>query len=400
MHASIDRRSLLRAAGSLGALSLLGAPARAARDDDAPARTLVLLQLAGGNDGLSTVVPYSDDGYQRARTTTRIPTGEVLRLDDYRGLHPALQNLRAAWGRGELAVIEGVGYPQPNRSHFKSFEIWHTAKLEGRAAGEGWIGRACGVRHGRERAANRVVHLGAQAPWSVRSTAHPPACFSVPAGYRWLGGGSAVAGLGSEPAEGAGSSPLDAIRARVRDAERSSLDVRRAAQRYRTPIEYPADNALAERLRVAAALIEGGIGVEVISVELDGFDTHNAQRGRHDALMATLDAALGPFLDDLSRSAAGRQTVVAAFSEFGRRVAENGSQGTDHGQAGPLFVMGEAVRGGLYGEHPALDALVEGDLAHAVDFRSVYATLLRDVMRVDAERVLDAAYPTLPLFEA
>jgi len=399
---ALDRRGLLRAAGALGGLSLLGRQAFASSGATESTRTLVLLQLAGGNDGLSTVVPFGDDAYGRARQEARIGADEVLRLDDYRGLHPSLLRLRQAFGRGELAIVEGVGYPQPNRSHFKSFEIWHTADHAGRAAGEGWIGRACALRHGQQSDPNRVVHVGSTAPWSVRSSAHPPACFSLPAGYRWVGSGGAapeVATPESEPERG-GPSPLDAIRARMHDAERSSLAVRQAVQRYRTPIEYPENNRLAEQLHVAAALIDSGVGVEVISLELSGFDTHDGQRPRHDVLMQTLDGAVGAFLEDLARSQAGRETVLVAFSEFGRRVDENGSAGTDHGKAGPLFVAGAGVRGGLYGAHPALDELDQGDLAWNVDFRRVYATLLRDCFGVDPRAVLGADFATLPLFSS
>jgi uncharacterized protein (DUF1501 family) len=222
----------------------------------------------------------------------------------------------------------------------------------------------------------------------------------LPAGYRWVGSGGAAPEVStpeSEPERGT-PSPLDAIRARMHDAERSSLAVRQAVQRYRTPIEYPENNRLAEQLRVAAALIDGGVGVEVVSLELSGFDTHDGQRPRHDGLMQTLDGAVGAFLEDLARSQAGRETVLVAFSEFGRRVVENGSAGTDHGKAGPLFVAGAGVRGGLYGAHPALDELDQGDLDWNVDFRRVYATLLRDCFGVDPRAVLGADFATLPLF--
>ena len=196
----IDRRSLLRS--GFGTIGLgLFAPSVSARalfatrrDERMPGeRNLVLLQLAGGNDGLSTVVPYADDGYHEARRTIRIAPDEVLRLDDYRGLHPGLARLQALYGEGRLGLVEGDGYPQPNRSHFKSFEVWHTADVRGRAAGEGWVGRLCQAAFGDDVSANRVVHVGGAVPYSLHSARHPAVSFTIPRAYRWIDSGDALA---------------------------------------------------------------------------------------------------------------------------------------------------------------------------------------------------------------
>ncbi|MFM7298726.1 MAG: DUF1501 domain-containing protein, partial [Planctomycetota bacterium] len=193
----------------------------------------------------------------------------------------------------------------------------------------------------------------------------------------------------------AGESSLDFLRRVLADGQSSSEQVRRAVAAYRTPIEYPTSDALAQSLADVAALVTGGIGSRVISVEMGGFDTHTDERTRHDQLMRTLDAALGPFLDDLGRSAAGRDTLVLMFSEFGRRVAENGARGTDHGVAGPMFAFGHGLKGGLYGKHPSLEKLDDGDLVHTTDFRSVYATAIQRCFGVKPEKVLSAKYPLL-----
>lgn len=418
MHAHLDRRrALLAGLSTLGAFSLapraLGAPSlfasrplpvRGAR------RTLVVLQLAGGNDGLSTVVPYGDDAYYKARKQTSIPADEVLKLDDYRGLDPRLVRLRAQYDAGHLAIVEGAGYPDPIRSHFKSFDVWHTADARGRGVPEGWLGRLARAAFEGETNPNLCVHVGGAVPYSLTSQSHPPVAFATPTGYRWAGteaeraafdaaARQATYGNEMEPERERESDPdsnLEFLRGVLSDGQSSSEAVRRAAAAYRTDVEYP-DDALGATLRDLAALIEGDVGSRILSAELGGFDTHTGVVGRHATLMRTLDAALGAFLEDLERSEAGRDTVVLVFSEFGRRVKENGSGGNDHGTAGPVFVAGPAVKGGLYGAHPSLTDLDEGDLKFTTDFRRVYATLIDGWFGVKHQRVLGKHYKPLPL---
>ncbi|HUR28295.1 MAG TPA: DUF1501 domain-containing protein [Planctomycetota bacterium] len=410
-----DRRQILRGAGALAGLSLISARAQGAVKLSASPvfasevpRTLVLLQFAGGNDGLSTVVPFADDGYNAARRATRIAEKDVLRLDDYRGFHPELKRMHAAWQAGKLAVIEGAGYANPIRSHFKSYEIWHTADERGRAAGEGWIGRLVNAAWPDDRDPNLVVHIGKNVPYSVYSLTHPAASFATPTGYKWAGDESERAALekggeicehGEKADEKEPANNLEYLRKVLRDGQASSEAIRRAAVRYRTKTEYAGDE-LAQALRDVAALSVGQVGSRVFSLELSGFDTHSDQKNRHDALMRRLDASLPTFLADIAGTEAGKSTLVVAFSEFGRRVKENGSGGTDHGVAGPMFVAGEAVKGGLYGKHPSLTKLDDGDLVHTTDFRSVYATVIEKWFGVDASRVLRAKYPVLPLLKA
>jgi uncharacterized protein (DUF1501 family) len=411
--ADLDRRQLLRGGFAATATAWLASRAHAAVRlsaspvfaSSAAPRTLLLVQLTGGNDGLSTVVPYADDRYGAARRESRIDAKEVLRIDDYRGFHPALKELRGLLDARKLAIVEGAGYPDPIRSHFKSYEIWHTASARGRAAGEGWIGRLCSAAWSENRDPNLVVHIGASVPYSLYSQTHPAASFATPTGYRWAGDAKEKAAYEKSaevcehepaPEEKDSGRSLDYLRRVLRDGQASSEEIRRAAARYRTATQYP-DDVFAEALHDVAALATGQVGSRVFSVELGGFDTHSDQRNRHDALMRRLDAGVATFMKDLEGTETGRNLLVVVYSEFGRRVRENGSRGTDHGVAGPMFVLGHAVRGGLCGKHPSLGDLDDGDLKHTVDFRSVYATVIEKWFELPHERVLGAKYPLLPL---
>ena len=412
---TLHRRGFLTGGISfLGGLALTPSAARAARralDSQDDGRRLVLLQLSGGNDGLSTVVPFEDDAYARARETTRMGAKDVLRIAENRGLHGALGRLKAEWDEGRVAIVEGVGYERMIRSHFRALEVWHTGQRAGRNSGEGWVGRLAQSAWKDQDHPELVVHLGRNAPYSVYSTTHPAVALESPTGYQWFGsepeaevyrmaGGALQEEARGRPpaARHAGrDSALAKLRGVLDDARDSSLRIRRAAASYRPLAEYPR-NLLGATLRDVAALTHAGMGTRVYSVALGGFDTHAAQRGSHDSLMRILDGALGAFLEDLSYSAEGRETVVLVFSEFGRRVQENASRGTDHGKAGPMFLFGSKVAGGLYGAHPSLEELESGDLGHTTDFRSVYGALIEDWFGIPHERVLGVRYPRLELF--
>jgi uncharacterized protein (DUF1501 family) len=413
---SIDRRELLVGGlGCLGALALTNSaqarirvftPARGDSGETEP-RTLVLLQLSGGNDALSMVVPWADDGYNKARSAIRIGEGEALKLDDYRGLHPELKQLRALYDKGQMGIVEGCSYPTPNRSHFKSMEIWQTANLQGRMSGDGWIGRLCDAAFPTGAAPELIVHIGGAAPYSVFSRTHPAVVFQTPYSYKWVASDAddkelyrEAGGKDDMGGESKGQKRvLEHLRGVLNDANESSLRIRRAAADYEPRVKYPTDE-FGEMLKVAAALIEARVGTRVISVELGGFDTHNNQRPAHDACMKRLDAGLGAFLNDIAGSAAGGEVVVVCFSEFGRRVKENGSRGTDHGVAAPMLVFGQKVKGGLYGKHPSLTDLDDGDLKMTTDFRSVYGTVIEKWFKAEQEKVLDAKYPVFEFLSA
>jgi len=407
----LHRRSLLTGGAALASWALSSArpaPGKGWLEDEGEddGRNLVLVQLTGGNDGLNTVVPYADDVYYRERPSTAVAENKVLKLDDYRGLHPDLKRLRALFDDEKVAIVEGVGYPNQGRSHFKSLEIWHTAHPRGRVVSDGWIGRMCQAAWPAVDNSELVVHVGSGAPFSVHSESHPPVMIASPTSYRWFGDSSkaaawrkAGAGDGAErPANGDTSrrAVLSRLRRVLDVADTSSVRVRRAASEYEPTATYP-KQTFAANLRDIAAFIHGGLGTRVFSCELTGFDTHAKQATQHNGLMRTLDEGLGAFMEDLSGSSLGRDTLVVVFSEFGRRVAENESAGHDHGHAGPVLVLGQAVKGGLHGRHPSMEELDQGDLTFTTDFRSVYASVIEDWFGLDSEPMLFGRYPKLAL---
>ncbi len=419
----IDRRALLTAGLGLGGFALLAGRSEArirvsgpigGSDTQRGGRVLVLVQLTGGNDGLSMVVPYGDDGYGRARTSIRIPDDAVLKIDEYRGLNPELKGLKRHYDAGRVAIVEGCGYPDPIRSHFKSYEIWHTASTRGRSVGEGWVGKLADVAWDKDETPELVVHVGGTAPYSVYSLSHPPVIFQTPQSYRWVSPETEDLAAYRKAAEEdsqrldekrkqkskakqtGSEAAIDRLRGVLADANDSSTRIRRAAVAYQPGAQYPADE-LGESLRVVASILDAHIGSRVVSVELAGFDSHNNQRGQHDGRMRILDGALSAFLDDLKGRSIEDDVMVVVFSEFGRRVKENGSRGTDHGTAGPMLVLGSKVKGGLYGKHPSMTDLDEGDLKFTTDFRSVYATAIQSWLGADSTKVLGAKYPLLPL---
>ena len=394
------RRDLLaRGVGLASAVAL--APGALGRGR-APGRSLVLLQLSGGNDALSTVVPYADDVYRSSRRATRHDADSLLRLDDTRALHGELMNLLARWERGQVAIVEGIGYPSMRRSHFAALDVWHAADERGRAVGEGWIGRLAAAAWADEDRTDLVVHIGGEAPYSLYSTRFPAVALTSPTSYRWFGSTPEAlpeAEGGHEPdREGSGrDAVLARLRGRLVDARESSRAVRTAALAHRSRVDYPRDE-LGAVLHDVAALIHGGLGARVYSVAVSGFDTHAGQRGTHDGLMRTLDSGLGAFLADLDDCEAGREAVVLVFSEFGRRVAENSSGGTDHGKAGVAFAIGRGVRGGFFGAPPSLAELDSGDLAPTTDFRSLYAAVVESWFGADPTRVIEGSHVPLAVF--
>jgi uncharacterized protein (DUF1501 family) len=364
-----------------------------------PDRVLVLLQMSGGNDGLSMVVPFGMDTYHKVRRASRIPTESVLKLDALVGLNPSLKALMPIWESGRLAVIQGAGYPSPNRSHFESMDIWHAADTRGRDAGEGWVGRWADAVPDETFDANTVVHVGGDKPWSLHARRHAAVAFTRADLFKWHGTADEQAAFErvaeTTGRDGGRDDAIERIRRAIRDAQTSSSAIRNAAAAYKPKAKY-GNSALSRQLATIAALVHGGVRGRVYSVTFGGFDTHTGQRARHDALMADLGDSLAAFLSDLREQGHDKRVVVMTFSEFGRRIEENASGGTDHGTAGPMFVVGTPVVGGLYGTHPSLDDTDRGDLKFNVDFRRVYATLIDRWIGGDARRILDGEFAPLP----
>ncbi len=398
---TVTRRSVLVGLGGAASLGLVpGAATRLLAAEERPRTILVVLEMAGGNDGLSTVVPHGDDEYYRLRRTTALKPGEVLPVGDGLGLHPRLVPLHRLWREGDLGIVLGVGYPQPNRSHFKSMDIWQAADPAGRRVGTGWLGRA--LDHGGDAldaGPEGAVNVGEELPFALAARTNQAISFRRAEAYRWIGREKEQAAFEALNAATAGDHVLPWLHRKGADALASSVRVRRAVGRYRPGAEYPRRGTLGRDLSLVAALIAGGLPTRIYTVKTGGFDTHTGQRARHDRLMEDLGAASAAFFDDLKAHGAADRVALVTFSEFGRRPKENGSGGTDHGTAGPCFVLGPGVTGGLYGRQPSLDHLDgNGDLVFTTDFRSLYATVLDRWLGVDPSPVLGKRYPTLGLF--
>jgi uncharacterized protein (DUF1501 family) len=409
----LTRRRFLRA--SLAAAPLVAlAPtvplfvARAARAGEkaAPGRILVVVELVGGNDGINTVVPFADPGYAKHRRSLRLPREQLVRLDDQVGLHPALKPLARAWEDGQLAIIQGVSYPNPSRSHFVSREVWHTGRRDaGRGQGVGWLGR--GLDGASDRLAPAVyVGDGTVVPVALRgrlrscvSVGRPEECRLAAELPR--GGPAAL----SPPGEPRGDDLLAYARRAALDAA-STADLLADPKLVSGGPPYPA-TSLGRHLQVVAQAIKAGLRASTYYLTQGGgdigegsYDTHAAQLPTQAALLAELAEGWTALLDDLRASRLEERVALLAFSEFGRRVEENASGGTDHGTAGPLLLAGGRVRGGLIGATPRLLDLEDGDLKGSVDFRRVYATVLEGWLGVSAEAALGGTFAPLPVFRS
>ena len=405
----VTRRRFLLASGVTGAAALAGgsaalglhellakAPESGAAADDPK---LVLVTLYGGNDGLNTVIPYADPAYHRSRPELAYTPEAVLRLDDSLGLNPKMTGLKRLWDAKRLAIVRGVQYPKPNRSHFRSMDIWQSASPTGPVS-TGWIGRWL---DGTNAPVETAVSFEPVLPPLLVGRTRVGACVS----YRgltlptWINA-NVVSALGrTQPGE-----PAFQARAAAAYTDLISMakEVREAGRVTESPDDGSADTAatgtggvgaLAAQLALVARCVTAGVPTKVYSVSLGGFDTHATERAGQENVLSQLDAALTSFVTKMQRTPAGRRVTVVAYSEFGRRVRANGSEGTDHGTAGPLFVLGPAVAGGFYGEQPSLTDLDDGDLKATTDFRDVFGTVLASVLGADPARYLDGYQPNL-----
>lgn len=386
---------------------------------------LVVLQMAGGNDGLNTVVPFANDFYHKARPRIGIKGENVLKLNDDIGLHPALTGFKSLFDAGQLGLVQGVGYPNPNRSHFRSTDIWMTASDADRYEKHGWIGRYFDANcAGADPTVG--VAVGRQMPLAFVSTGLKGVAVDNPANYRFSGSTPVMQGekdttqesyrklnmmeeAGADENSGdtvsslAGAtthtgSPLDFIERTALDAQVSSDQIRAIASKVENKATYPASQ-LASSLKLVAKLVGGGLPTRVYYVSQGGYDTHTNQPGAQERLLKDLGDSLKAFTDDLKAQGNMERVLVMTFSEFGRRVSENASQGTDHGAASSMFVIGNRVKAGLLGEYPSLAPgdLFQGDLKYKVDFRSVYASVLEQWLKTKSEPVLGRKFARLEI---
>lgn len=400
--------STLVALGSASVPTFLGRSALAARSAPSGDRVLVVVQLIGGNDGLNTVVPHGYDGYARNRRALRLPAGSIHKINGEIGLHPALGAMAKLLQDGRLAVVQGVGYPNPDRSHFRSMEIWESARLEQGAIETGWLGRAIDGMPAKAGDDSRALHVGTRTlPVALRSKRIDVPSLDSLEQYR-------LRLVGSESDRRAGRDALDQIarldRAGSEDdpllgfLRRSTLTAYDSSRRLEQVTQATAKDAkypnygLARRLDLMAQIIKAGFGTRIFYTALDGFDTHANQLGTHAALLNELSDSIAAFHADLAKAGQADRVALLTFSEFGRRVRENASQGTDHGAAAPLFVVGPVRQPGLVGAHPDLDALDDGDLRFHTDFRRVYAAMLESWLGCPSEPIVGTGFPPLDLF--
>ncbi|HWB09799.1 MAG TPA: DUF1501 domain-containing protein [Pirellulales bacterium] len=396
----LKRSSLLALAPTVpGFLAHLARAVEAKADD----RVLVVVQLDGGNDGINTVVPYRDEGYSKHRERLRLPAERLCKLDAAVALHPSMQAMSDLFQKQRLAIVQGVGYPNPNRSHDVSMAVWHTARLDREEhQGHGWLGRALDQLPQQPGVPGAMLVGAGALPAAVLSRRSVAGSFSrldelavqnVPARTS-----SVVTASRRRTAVASADHSADDLEAFVR---RAALDtyttadaLAAAAARERGKATYPA-NQLGEQLGMVARLIEADLPTRVYYLVHSGYDTHAAQADTHARLLNELSGALAAFVNDLTEAKLIERVLVMTFSEFGRRVAENASAGTDHGTAGPMFLTGGLVRGGLFGGTPRLLDLEDGDLKMSVDFRRVYATILRDWLDVRPDAVLAGEFESL-----
>lgn len=383
---------------------------------------LVVLQMAGGNDGLNTLVPFDDDSYYKARPSIGKKERDLIKLKDGLGLNASMPFLGSMFKEGNLGVVQGVGYPNPNRSHFVSTSIWETADSSNRS-NTGWLGRYFdSVCEGIDPTVG--ISFNKSTPESFGAIRNPGVSLSSPELYRWIhrggnddqaqeffselnqpgmAGNSPVDGGSIEmPAGGkigsiAGESNLDFLERVALDAQVSSKEILEVAAKHTPNVPYDG-TPIARNLNLVSRMIAGGMATRVYYVSHGGFDTHTGQVNSHDRLLGQLDSALKSFFQDLKQQGNDKRVMLMSFSEFGRRVSENASGGTDHGKASCMFIAGGGVKGGLHGTYPSLTELSEGDLAHTVDFRSVYADVLGNWLKATGvERILQGKYEGLGL---
>ena len=398
------RRELLRlGVGSLG-LGLIGAagapalyspPAEAAAPKTSD-RILVVVELSGANDGLNTVVPYGDDAYYRARPKLGLRPERLIRLNDHVGLHPSMAGFGKLYKDGELAIVQGVGYDQPSFSHFTSMAYWHTA-APNHGEPYGWLGRLADALDP-EASPYYLVNLQDGQSLAVRSRNHVPLVFDDPQKFDRTGSFEELDALRGLVSNTPNNSAQKFMADVARTAQIAEKRVREACANYRTPVEYGLYRFGLERV---AALIAGGFSTRIYYVTYpnNAFDTHVYQADTHARLWNYTSDHISGFLADMKRIGRGNDVAMMVFSEFGRRVGENANGGTDHGTAGPVFVAGAGVKGGLYGQQPDLLALDDGNLRQTMDFRRVYASMVREWMGLDDVRpVLTDAFTGLGLY--
>jgi uncharacterized protein (DUF1501 family) len=401
------RYTLLACGTSVPAFLARSATALAAEPADTRGRVLVVVQLDGGNDGLNTVVPYADPDYRKYRPRLQLAAERLHKIDDRIALHPDLGGLAKVLQNQQLAIVQSVGYPNPNRSHFESMAIWQSARLKPAGDTPGWLARYLDGRPAAGGDAPALHISSTLLPQALAgSQRHVPSLASLEQFRRRLGlpegDGAreqrvALDQVGS-PERGEPGSLLQFI-------ERSNLITYASSARLEGVLKgqaaatgYSDFYGLAQRLKLIAQLIKAGLTTSLYYTQIGNFDTHANQLGTHASLLREVGESLRAFLEDLNKAGEAKRVLVLVFSEFGRRLAENASAGTDHGTAAPVFLLGPGVRAGVHGPYPNLQDLdAGGDPKHALDFRQVYATVLDQWLGCSSATVLGEQFEPLPV---
>ena len=362
-------------------------------------KSLVVVQLSGGNDCLNTVVPYNDGQYFDFRSTVRIEHDSVLPLNDEIGFNPDMTQIKRLWDEGKVAVIQGIGYPNPNRSHFRSMDIWHTAEPE-KIGTEGWLGRAIKEIDPAGENVLTGVNFGRGLPRALGMRGVPVASVGNLETYGLfpdmederrrkyaLDAFSKMYGR-----QNGGDAVMEFLGQTGTDALKGADILRTAPEKYESSVEYAA-NPMADSLKSVAQVMFADLGPRIFYTQRGSFDTHSGELATHSKLWHEISGAIGDFYDDLKEHDKENDTVILVFSEFGRRIKDNGS-GTDHGSGGVAFVIGGDVNGGLYGEYPSIkeEEHLEGDLHFNNDFRSTYSTILERTLDLEAAPIVNGQF--------
>jgi uncharacterized protein (DUF1501 family) len=409
------RRDFLKtslASGSLVACGLtvpnfLGLTAAAAPKADKPGAKdtiLVVVELTGGNDGLNTVIPFKDPEYAKLRPTLRLPAGQVKKLTDQIALHPQMGGLADLLQQEALCVVQGVGYPNPSQSHFRSMDIWQAGSTA-KELTDGWLGRALSglpptpsfhLAGGNQSAPLALTGAPARVP-SIASLAD----FQLKVAAASKADKKSQTKIIEDVAKPNPAKPdlLNFVKRTAVNTYASSKRLENIGKNYTPKATYP-NSALANHLKLAAQLIDANLGARIFYVSIDNFDTHASQAQTHANLLAQLSAAMTAFYKDMAARGHKDRILMMTFSEFGRRARENGSKGTDHGSAAPMLLVGGKVKAGVIGAHPDLTKLVAGNLKHHTDFRQVYAAILDKWLGVPSKTVLGKEFKPVEIFKS
>jgi uncharacterized protein (DUF1501 family) len=383
----LNRREFLKSSSLLAlasAVPLFVTRTGRAAEPDKDGHVLVVVQLDGGNDALNTVVPHADAEYEKLRPKLKIAAKNVVALSDTLGLHPALKPLDKLVQAGHLTAIPGVGYPNPNRSHFESMAIWNTARFDPEdRKGYGWLGRALDP-------AGTSYAIGGTVPTALRGRRSSAVALSRVEEVL-LADPTLVK---PSPGNDAEDDLLAFVRRQVVDAQTAAGKLAKLAG---DDGRYPG-TGLANRLKLVARLLKSDLGTRVFYTTQGSYDTHASQQFTHAGLLSEFGGAVAAFFEDLTAAKLADRVTLLAFSEFGRTIKENGSAGTDHGTAGVVFLAGGGLKGGVAGSMPSLTDLAGGEPKMTTDFRSIYATVLQDWLSLPVETALAGTYERLPLF--